>query len=71
MQSNGMYKYDENEKLESVNGALKLRKQIEEVVDEFQNDGFENIFFLGIGGTWASAMQVEVHMKKEATLMYM
>lgn len=63
-----MYKYNEQNQLDSVNGALKLRGQIEAIVDEFQNDGFENIFFLGIGGTWASALQVEVYMKSKSAI---
>ncbi len=63
-----MYKYNEQNQLDSVNGALKLRSQIEGIVDEFQNDGFENIFFLGIGGTWASALQVEVYMKSKSAI---
>lgn len=60
-----MYKFDEQKQLDSVNGALQLRPQIEKVVDEFQHDA-ENIFFLGIGGTWASALQVEVYMKHKS-----
>ena len=44
-----MYNFDEQKQLNSVNGALALRPQIEKIVDEFQGAGFENIFFIGIG----------------------
>lgn len=63
-----MYKYNEQEQLDAVNGALKLRSQIEKVVDEFQDEGFKNIVFIGIGGTWASALQVEVYMKSKSSI---
>lgn len=67
-QKKKMYKYDEQLQLDRVNGALKLRPEIEKVVDEFQNEGFSNIFFLGIGGTWASALQVEIYMKSKSSV---
>ncbi len=63
-----MRKFDEKKLLASVNGALALRPKIEEVVDDFYDSGFENIFFIGIGGTWASAMQVEVYMHSKSKL---
>jgi fructoselysine-6-phosphate deglycase len=63
-----MIKFDENEKVESVKGALALRPEIEKVVDKIQNKGFDGIYFLGIGGTWASSMQVEVYMRGKSTL---
>lgn len=62
-----MYKFDEQKQLDSVNGALQLRPEIERIVDEFQVD-FENIFFIGIGGTWASALQVEIYMKSKSSI---
>ena len=63
-----MYNFDEQKQLNSVNGALALRPQIEKIVDEFQGAGFENIFFIGIGGTWASALQVEIYMKSKSSI---
>lgn len=63
-----MYKYNEELLRNSINGALALRPRIEEIVDEFQNGDLSNIFFIGIGGTWASAMQVEIYMKSKADL---
>lgn len=61
-------KFDEQKQLDSVNGALALRPQIEQVVDEIQERGFDGIYFIGIGGTWASAMQVEVYMRGKSSI---
>ncbi|PID26638.1 MAG: glucosamine-fructose-6-phosphate aminotransferase [Candidatus Cloacimonadota bacterium] len=63
-----MLKFNEKEKIDSVNGALALRPKIEAIVDKFYNDGFDNIFFIGIGGTWASGIQVEAYMKARSSL---
>ena len=53
--------FDEKEAIESVQGALALRPQIEAVIDRIWEEGFDGIYFIGIGGTYASAMQVEVY----------
>lgn len=50
-----MIKFNEQKKIDSVNGALALRSQINEIVDELSKD-YKNICWLGIGGTWASSM---------------
>lgn len=63
-----MIKFDEQKKLDSVNGALALRPQIEEIVDGICAGGYRNICWMGIGGTWASALQVTVHMKERSTI---
>jgi len=63
-----MLKFDEHKLIDSVNGALALRPQIESVVDEIQNSGFDGIYFMGIGGTWASCMQVEVYMRGKSAI---
>ena len=65
-----MIKFNEEEKIKSVEGALKLRSKINEIVDEIAEDGYKNICWLGIGGTWASAMQVEVHMREKSSLEF-
>lgn len=59
-----MIKFNEQELIDSVNGALALRGQINEVVDELCAKGYDNICWLGIGGTWASSLQAVVHMKE-------
>lgn len=63
-----MLKFYEKEQLDSVNGALALRPQIEKIMDEIYTEGFDALFFIGIGGTWASCMQVEVYMRGRSAL---
>lgn len=63
-----MLKFDEQKQIDSVNGALALRPQIEQIVDEIWKKGFDAIYFIGIGGTWASAMQVEVYMRGKSSI---
>lgn len=63
-----MLKFDEQKQLDSINGALALRGRIEEIVDAICAEGYKNICWLGIGGTWASALQAEVHMKEKSAI---
>ena len=63
-----MIKFNEQEKIDSVNGALALRGQINQVVDELCEKGYDNICWLGIGGTWASSLQAVVHMKEYSAI---
>ena len=60
--------FDEKEAIESVQGALALRPRIEAVIDRIWEEGFDGIYFIGIGGTYASAMQVEVYMRGRSSL---
>ncbi|MBQ1511900.1 MAG: SIS domain-containing protein [Erysipelotrichaceae bacterium] len=60
--------FDENFTRTSINGALALRSEIEKIVDDIWEKGFDAIYFMGIGGTWASAMQVEVYMRGRSAL---
>ena len=66
-----MLKFDEKKLLDSINGALSLRKKIEAVVDSICEEGFSNILWLGIGGTYASCLQAAVHMKEKTSLEIM
>ena len=54
-----MLKFDEQKQIDRVKGALALRGKIEEIVDQICKDGFKNICWLGIGGTYASCLQAE------------
>lgn len=63
-----MLKFDEQKQINSVKGALLLRPQIEKIVDEIQKEGFDGIYIIGIGGTWASGMQVETYMRGRSTI---
>lgn len=62
-----MIKFNEQEQINSVNGALAKRSEINEIVDELAKD-YKNICWLGIGGTWASSMQAVVHMKEYSAI---
>lgn len=59
-----MLKFDEKWLVGSVNGALAKRTEINKIVDTLCEEGYKNICWLGIGGTWASSMQAHVHMKE-------
>lgn len=65
-----MLKFDEQKRLDSVNGALALRGEIESIVDEICKKGYKNICWLGIGGTYASCLQAEVHMKERSAINF-
>lgn len=54
--------------VEKMNGALGLRSEINDYIDKFYDQGFTNVCWLGIGGTYASSMQAVVHMKEKSAL---
>lgn len=60
--------FDKKGDIDSVNGALALRPEIEKIVDEMWEKGFDSIYFVGIGGTYASALQAEVYMRGRSSL---
>lgn len=59
-----MLKFNEQKQLEFFKTGLALRGSIEEAADDIYKNGFDGIFFLGIGGTYASSMQVAHHVKE-------
>lgn len=63
-----MIRFKEQEQIDSVRGALALRSQIEPLVDRIWNKGLKNLCFLGIGGTWASCLQVVCYMKERTRM---
>lgn len=63
-----MLKFDEKKQLASVQGALALRPQIEEICDAVWCGGIKNLCWLGIGGTYASCLQAETHMKERSSI---
>ena len=63
-----MIKYDKQHELDSVRGALAIRGEIEAMVDEVCERGFDLVCYMGIGGTWASALQAESHIKELSDL---
>ena len=63
-----MINFKEQEKIDSVRGALALRAQIEPIADSIWEAGLQNLCFLGIGGTWASCLQVVCYMKERTQM---
>ncbi|WP_018658989.1 SIS domain-containing protein [Allofustis seminis] len=63
-----MIKFDEEKMRANINGALALREEINEIVDELCERGFDNLCWFGIGGTYASSMQVFTHMKEKTAM---
>ena len=63
-----MINFKEQEKIDSVRGALALRTQIEPLADSIWEKGLKNLCFLGIGGTWASCLQVVSYMKERTEM---
>ena len=63
--------FNEQGGIDSVNGALALRPRIEKIVDQIWEEGFDNIYFIGIGGTYASAMQVRSICGASLLCLYM
>lgn len=63
-----MYNFDEKKMHELYTSGLALRPEIEKNIDKLIKKGFKNLCWLGIGGTWASALQVYVHMKEKSSL---
>ncbi|MDD3206241.1 MAG: SIS domain-containing protein [Lachnospiraceae bacterium] len=53
-----MLKFDEQWQLDNVNGMLSLRPEVEKIADELFDKSFDAVFFMGIGGTLASSIQV-------------
>ncbi|MDR2133063.1 MAG: SIS domain-containing protein [Clostridiales Family XIII bacterium] len=51
-------------------GALALRARIEEVVDEICEEGYENILYIAIGGTWAHALQMKSIIESVSTIPF-
>ncbi|WP_086350978.1 SIS domain-containing protein [Candidatus Enterococcus clewellii] len=63
-----MLKFDEQKQVKDIQGALELRPQVEQIIDEIYAKGFDNIYYLGIGGTYASAMQAVTYINGKSDL---
>lgn len=63
-----MLKFNETKQIEDIKGALALRPQVEKIVDEVWEKGFDSIYYLGIGGTYASAMQAVTYINGKSNL---
>ena len=60
-----MYKFNEEEVLQTYANGIQLRPLIEEKLDALWKKGISNICFMGIGGTYASSLQAYVHKKEK------
>ncbi|MGM0125543.1 phosphosugar isomerase [Enterococcus sp. AZ194] len=63
-----MLKFNEQQQIDNIQGALALRSEVETIIDTVWEKGFDNIFYLGIGGTYASAMQAVTYMNGKSDL---
>lgn len=63
-----MLKFNEQQQIDDIQGALELRPQVEKNVDEVWEKGYDNVFYLGIGGTYASAMQAVTYINGRSDL---
>ncbi len=63
-----MIKFNEQKLLDGFAGGIALRPQIESIVDQICVTGYDLICYMGIGGTWASALQAESHIKELSDL---
>lgn len=60
--------YDADQIISGISRGLALRPQIEKIVREIHDTGFDALFFIGIGGTWASCLMAESYMKSRSVL---
>lgn len=58
-----MYNFNEEKVRFEASDTLSLRPEIEKAADEIHKKGYENVFLLGIGGTYAAAMELEAYMR--------
>ncbi|MBQ8306669.1 MAG: SIS domain-containing protein [Blautia sp.] len=63
-----MYKYNEQELIQMYRSGLALRGQVGTLIDAAWDKGLRNICWMGIGGTWASCLQADVHMREKSAL---
>jgi len=63
-----MIGYNREELVRGYNDGLLTRQKIENAVDDAWKKGISNVCWLGIGGTWASALQAVIHMKERTAM---
>ena len=63
-----MLKFDEAKIKADIDDVLALRPQIEAAADAISREGYETLFLLGIGGTYAASMELEVFMRGHSTI---
>ena len=63
-----MLKFNEEEQIKDIRGALVVFSHVEKVVDQVCTKGFDAVYYLGIGGTYASAMQAVTYVNGKSNL---
>ncbi len=63
-----MLKFNEEKQRNDIQGMLALRPEVEKIVDQVYQDTFDAIYFLGIGGTYASSMQVVNYLQEHSAM---
>ena len=64
-----MLSFDEKEFMAEELRGLALRGKIEEVVDEICREGYSNLFWIGIGGTYAYLSQMHHIIKSHSRIL--
>jgi fructoselysine-6-phosphate deglycase len=63
-----MLRFNEPEFLQQMTSTVALRPQIEELVDRLVDEGFDNLFLVGAGGTYAQMWPYEHLARRSSTL---
>ncbi|GAB3152582.1 SIS domain-containing protein [Microbispora hainanensis] len=63
-----MLGFDEPEFLSQLASAVALRPRIEELVDRLVDGGFDNLYLVGAGGTYAQMWPYELLARRRSTL---
>jgi fructoselysine-6-phosphate deglycase len=63
-----MLKFNEEQQIKDINGALALRPEVEKIADLLYERKFDALYYLGIGGTYASAMQAVTYITGKSSL---
>ncbi len=59
-----LYKFDEEKYLQEGDAVYAQRKEVEAIADKIAEQGYKNIFLLGIGGTEFEFAQFDYLVKK-------
>lgn len=65
-----MYSYDEEKILKNEKEGVSSREATEKAVDEIYAKGFKNVFFIGIGGTYAAGLVAKVFVETNSALPF-
>lgn len=63
-----MYKFNQDNFLKVMNGALGLREEIECIIDEVSEKGYKNLFLVGSGGSYAAMFPYDFVLKMKSSL---